>query len=476
MDISTVNQHLVNAEYAVRGPIVIKSDELQENLKKHPEKYPFKKVIPCNIGNPQALLQQPIRFYRDVSALVTSPWMLDDEDIRRKFKPDVLRRAESMLEKIGHYNKTGAYTESLGYLWVRQNVADMMERRDGGVKADPKNIFLTDGASPGIKMILNVLMANEGDAVMIPIPQYPLYSASLSTFNGKPAPYYLDESKGWSLSIDELERAYKEATEAGKKIRALVVINPGNPTGQVLSKDVIRDICKFASEKKLVILADEVYQENVYLPGLEFTSFKSVVGKDFSDVMLASFHSVSKGVIGECGKRGGYMEVHNFDEDIKALLQKLASISLCPNIAGQILVDLMVNPPKEGDESYPEWKREYFGLFNSLTSRAKRLVAGVNGINGMTANDIEGSMYAFPSITLPAKFIAEAESLGRAPDAHWSLLLLEQAGIVVVPGSGFGQRDGTYHCRLTILPPEDLLDEVISGLKKFHESIMERYN
>ena len=101
---------------------------------------------------------------------------------------------------------------------------------------------------------------------MVPVPQYPLYSASIALYGGSFAPFYLNEEKGWSLDLPELERSIAEARAKGLNVRALVVINPGNPTGNSLSEANIRDVLSFASREKLVVLADEVYQENVYVP------------------------------------------------------------------------------------------------------------------------------------------------------------------------------------------------------------------
>lgn len=133
----------------------------------------------------------------------------------------------------------------------------------------------------------------------------------------------------------------------------------------------------FCFRKHIVLMADEVYQENVYVKDKPFVSFKKVLfemGSKYSDNLeLASFHSVSKGFIGECGKRGGYMELVNFDADVKAEVYKLASIGLCPNTIGQLVVDLMVNPPKEGEESYPLYKKERDAIYDSLRRRANLL-------------------------------------------------------------------------------------------------------
>lgn len=126
--------------------------------------------------------------------------------------------------------------ESQGITSVRQEVADFLERRDG-YRADANNIFLTDGASAGVKSILQTIIRdpNTGfrDALMAPIPQYPLYSGSTALYNGTLHPYYLNEERGWSLTVADLDDSLRKAHQQGLTPRALVVINPGNPTGQV---------------------------------------------------------------------------------------------------------------------------------------------------------------------------------------------------------------------------------------------------
>ena len=125
------------------------------------------------------------------------------------------------------------------------------------------------------------------------------------------------------MDLEELERSY---TNAVAKPVAICIINPGNPTGQVLSKDNIRKILQFAYDRQLFVLADEVYQDNIYAEGSAFYSFRSVLmEQDFKDELeLASFHSTSKGYMGECGFRSGYMEVNNLDADVKVQLTKVS--------------------------------------------------------------------------------------------------------------------------------------------------------
>eukprot|EP00494_Astrolonche_serrata_P027690 UN27954 len=196
-----------------------------------------------------------------------------------------------------------------------------------------------------------VFKPNHG--VMIPIPQYPLYTASLAMLGGIPVPYHLKETENWGLDFDELESQIQKAKKEGTDVIGIVVINPGNPTGQCLQEEDLIKLVKFASKHNLVIMADEVYQENIYNPKLKFTSIRKVVyDLKADDVHLINFHSTSKGLIGECGLRGGYFELVNFSKETFAQLYKVFSISLCPNTVGQVATELMVNPPKEGDASY----------------------------------------------------------------------------------------------------------------------------
>jgi aspartate/methionine/tyrosine aminotransferase len=156
--------------------------------------------------------------------------------------------------------------------------------------------------------------------------------------SGTLVPYYLNESEGWSAKGDEIIKSIKEARDAGTVIRAMVVINPGNPTGQVLKRSDLEDIVKICYEENIMLVADQVYQENIYKEGLEFLSLKKVMydlGEPYwSDVELISMHSVSKGLLGECGLRGGYAECVNFSDRAKAMMYKLKSINLCSNTIG----------------------------------------------------------------------------------------------------------------------------------------------
>lgn len=146
--------------------------------------------------------------------------------------------------------------------------------------------------------LFNEPVDGKPSGVMIPIPQYPLYSAVLAEFGLSQIGYFLNEENKWSLDVSELERSYNEAKKTCKP-RVLVVINPGNPTGQVLTRENIIDVIKFAHKHNLFLLADEVYQTNIYDKNSKFYAFKKIVnemGKPYSQMELASFMSVSKGI------------------------------------------------------------------------------------------------------------------------------------------------------------------------------------
>jgi alanine transaminase len=474
--LDSINPKVLECEYAVRGEIVILAQKLQEDLKNNPNSHPFDEILYCNIGNPQSLAQRPITFFREVLALCDHPALLDKAETRALFSADSIKRASQILAQIPG-RATGAYSHSQGIKGLRDEIAAGIEARDG-FPADPNDIFLTDGASPAVHMMMQLLIRSKNDGILCPIPQYPLYSASIALHGGTLVPYYLDEATGWGLEISELKNQLKTAKSSGISVRALVVINPGNPTGQVLSEDNQKQIVNFCKKEGLVLLADEVYQENVYVLDKKYHSFKKVarsMGYGENDISLVSYQSVSKGYYGECGKRGGYMEVTGFRPEIREQIYKLASVNLCSNISGQILASLVMNPPKAGDESYESYSAERDAILSSLARRAKKLEEALNGLEGVTCNRAEGAMYLFPRVRLPDKAIEAAKAANTAPDAYYARRLLNATGIVVVPGSGFRQVPGTWHFRCTILPQEDRIPAMISRLTKFHREFMDEF-
>jgi aspartate/methionine/tyrosine aminotransferase len=447
IQLADLGKTVLETEYAVRGPIVARAAELEKQ---------GREIIYCNIGNPQSLGQKALTWNRQVLALCEYPALM--ELTPSAFPADVIETAKAILAGTKH--GLGAYSESRGVRFIREGVAEFILERDH-IGVDPDAIFLTDGASKGVQTILRLLIGGTRDGIMIPIPQYPLYSATITLYEGRMVPYELDEANGWKLSRTLLEASLAKARAEGTHVKAICVINPGNPTGAVLDEANIAMIIDFARAHGLAILADEVYQENIYLPGDEFVSFAKVLHQlEAKDVSLFSFHSCSKGFLGECGVRGGYFEFRNVPEDVAAQILKLQSVNLCANLAGQVSAYAMVRPPKPGMPSHPQYAAETGAILDALKQRAILLAEGLNRIDGITCNVIAGAMYAFPSISLPA---------GRT-DFDYAMALLEQTGICVVPGSGFGQAEGTAHFRTTILPPTEKLQKVVKDLGEFHRT------
>ncbi len=462
----TVNPNLVEMEYAVRGPIPMRAAELEAQ---------GRKTIPCNIGNPQALGQDPITFYREVISLLEAPGRIArerrlrgvtgvaSEDLLDEYVLDV---AEHVLAQM----KTGlgAYSESKGPRFIREAVAAYIDRRDEvdgrvAVASDPDRIFLTNGASEGAMFILEILISGPDDGVMIPIPQYPLYSAAIKRCGGSLVGYYPDEERGWEMDREILEASLAEAKGRGVNVKAIVVINPGNPTGAILAEHSIGEVIDFAEEHGLLIIADEVYQHNVY--GAEFVSFARVLGE--REVSLFSLHSTSKGFYGECGHRGGYLEVRNapllqgYDLDFADALLKRASVSLCPNTVGQAMTYLMVAEPKEGSPPWERFVAERDAVLAALQDKATLIREALGEMRGVECFGRTGAMYLFPRLSgLP-------EGTG---DFDYCMALLEETGLCTVNGSGFHQRPGTSHLRIAFLPPKEMLAEVLPRWIAFHNA------
>eukprot|EP01082_Thalassiosira_pseudonana_P014153 g11901.t1 g11901 contig6:819761-821867(+) len=366
----TMSQNLRRMQYAVRGEVVIRADAMAAE---------GRKIIYTNIGNPHAVGQKPITYYRQVLSLCDLPAEcgVDNTQVAAAFPSDVIERAIEMRDAIGPAG-TGAYTNSQGIGKFRDDVAHFITARDEHV-ALPSNIFLSNGASAAIENVLTGLIGSNRDAIMIPIPQYPIYSAIISRLGARQVGYFLDEEKNWAITERELEERRTAAVERdGLDIRALTLINPGNPTGQVLGREDLEIICTFCAKHNIVLLADEVYQRNIYDDKKEFVSAKKVAVETpgCENLQLISFHSTSKGLIGECGRRGGYMELHNIDPYVQTQLYKLASSGLCSGVDGQMMTSLMVRPPLPGEESHELFSRQEFEIFSSLKRRAVSLVRG----------------------------------------------------------------------------------------------------
>jgi len=479
INLDNMNPCVKRMEYAVRGPLVIRANEIEKEIQSGVKK-PFDDVIKANIGDAHAMGQEPITFLRQVLSLVAYPALLKSNE----FPADAKERAQAILEGCKN-GSVGSYSDSAGIEVIRRHAAEYIRQRDGGIDSNWENILLCAGASEGIRAVMKLIFNPQNDApqgkkpgVMIPIPQYPLYSATIAEFNMHQIGYYLNEEKNWAMDMSELERSLAEAKQVCEP-KAIVIINPGNPTGSVLSRENIENVVKFAHKEKLFVFADEVYQHNVYADGCAFHSFKKVMnemGAPYNTMELASFMSTSKGYMGECGIRGGYAEICNVDPQVKAMLLKSVSAKLCPTVIGQACMDVIVNPPKEGEPSFPSYSQQKSEILAGLAERAKLVAETFNSMEGMSCNTVQGAMYAFPQLHLPPKAVAKAKENGQAADVFYAFQLLENTGICIIPGSGFGQRPGTYHFRTTILPQNDALISMMERLKSFHVKFMKEYS
>jgi aspartate/methionine/tyrosine aminotransferase len=459
-----VNQNIIDLEYAVRGPIPQRAAKLKQQ---------GKKIIPCNIGNPQALGQKPMTFYREVLSLLENPNIVEREKYL-SFNPinnfnNISKHAINVSEKLLTNMETGlgAYTDSKGQYFIREAVASFIDKRDNidfsksDLQSNPNNIFLTDGASEGAKGVLELLITEKNDGIMVPIPQYPLYSATIKRCGGTQVNYYPDEDNDWTLNKEILDVSIQKAKANKINVKAIVVINPGNPTGAILDKSSIMQVVDFAEENNLAIIADEVYQENLY--GSDFISFAKAIGD--KKIPLFSLHSVSKGFYGECGQRGGYLEVRNPPQvsnsnlSFTELLFKVSSVNLCSNTIGQALVYLMVSPPQNDTDAYELFINEKQTILDDLFAKATIIRKSFEKMDGMECFGKIGALYLFPRMnTLPP----------NTTDYDYCMGLLNKTGLCVVNGSGFGQKSGTHHLRIAFLPSKESLESILPHWIDFH--------
>ncbi|KAJ2943490.1 hypothetical protein O0L34_g16597 [Tuta absoluta] len=328
----TVNKRMLSIDYACRGPILDRAEQIEREIEKGVPK-PFERVIRANIGDPHALGQKPITFLRQVVGLCACPDLLPTAEV----PSDVKKRVQEILADCSS-GSVGSYSPYTGLRLVRSDAARYLTARDG-VPACPHDIILGSGATDLIKSVLELFVHDvdgKPTGVMIPIPQYPLFSSALTELGLQQVNYLLNESNNWSVCLHELRRAWSQASNACH-VRAIVVINPGNPTAQVLSRANMEEIIQFAYENNLFVFADEVYQENIISkPFHSFKKVKTEMGEPYSRLEMASFMTASKGWAAECGLRGALMELQGVQPAVRTALLKSRGVMQCPNILGQI--------------------------------------------------------------------------------------------------------------------------------------------
>jgi len=340
---------------------------------------------------------------------------------------------KAMLE-----NKNG-YSPSSGIKIALEAIEEDARRK--GIK-NIQDIFITTGASEAIEICLTALL-NPGENVLIPEPGYPLYSAIQSKLELVANPYYLDESNGWQPDIDDIKK------KINKKTRAIVLINPNNPTGAVFSKENLEEIVKLALEHNLVVFADEIYDKLLF----DNAKHTSIAGLS-EELPCITFSGLSKNYIAP-GFRIGWGIVsgpRNLLEDYIDAINKILRARLCANHPIQYAIPVALL----GDQSH-------IAQMNSTLERRRNIVLEkIAKIPGISLVEPHGAFYAFPSIDVK-------------DDNHFAIELMKETGVVIVPGKGFGQKPGTSHFRIVILPPEEILTEAFDLIGDFYKKYKEKY-
>ncbi|XP_072295486.1 alanine aminotransferase 2-like isoform X2 [Eucyclogobius newberryi] len=365
--------------------------------------------------------------------------------------------------------------------YVLQRIAEFISRRDGGVTADPHKIIFNSGTQENLKLVLSLLSSGRDDlqtGVLTPVPSPHTLPRLLQYNRLSSVPYRLQQEQGWAVDVEELHRAVTDA-RAHCDPRALFICNPGIPTGHVQDRKSIESVIRFAAAEGLFLLVNEVYQDCVYGPGVEFLSYKKVLlemGQEYSEhVELISFNSLSNGSLGECGLRGGYMELLNTDKVVAERLMVLMGYR-SPAILPQSALEIMVNPPTPGEASYPTYTQEISLIHSNLSHNAQRGYEVMNTLKGVSCQPAMGGIFLFPRLDLPARFLEEAKTLGLQPDVLYSQMLVDKAGVCVGAGSENGSEEETcYYIRLSFAASSDTFQDALSRLCSFHHQLHETY-
>lgn len=340
-----------------------------------------------------------------------------------------------LIEAVARAMKDGhnGYTASPGIVQAREAVAADFSRR--GVETSPDRVLITSGTSEGIELALTAIV-DDGEDVLVPSPTYPLYTAVLAKIGANPVYYRTDASTGWMPDLDHLRQAITPRT------RALVVIDPNNPTGAIYSDDMRRSLIEIAEQYGLVILADEVYGDLAYdgpVPPMATLA---------PDAPIISYSSLSKAYLAP-GWRAGWMAVGATPrlDGALAAIKKLADGRLCSPGPMQYAVTAAL----EGDRSHQDTFRA------ELSARAQLTTARLNAIPGMSCVAPRGAFYAMPKMTLaPGK-----------TDRDYVLGLLRATGILVVYGSGFGTDAADGYFRVVFLAPPAELESIYADMAAF---------
>lgn len=336
-------------------------------------------------------------------------------------------------------NDKNGYAPSSGI-----NSAIEAVRYDAETRKNIRNIldvFVTTGAAEAIEVCLTALL-NAGDNFLMPNPGYPLYTAIESKLECHNNSYYLDEENNWNPDIQDIKNKVNDRT------KAIVLINPNNPTGCLIDREVLEQIVKIAKEYNLVIFADEIYDKLIFDDG-EMLSIASID----PDVSCITFSGMSKNYLAP-GFRLGWGIVSGNSEILSDYVEAINKI-LRSRVSANHPLQYCIEPALTGGDPH------LAEVLNKLKSRANIVEEIINEIEGIDLVKPQGAFYAFPSIDVVS-------------DSHFCIELLKATGVVTVPGSGFGQKPGTNHFRIVICPPEDELREAMNLIKDFYNEYKTR--
>ena len=404
----TINKSakLANVLYDVRGPIVDAAKRMEDE---------GQKIIKLNIGN-------------------LAPFGFDAPE-------------EIQQDMIRNLPQSAGYSDSKGIFAARKAVMHYSQQQQiAGVTLD--DIYLGNGASELIVMAANALLDN-GDELLVPSPDYPLWTAATSLSGGKPVHYLCDEDNGWMPNLADIRAKITPRT------KGIVVINPNNPTGALYSDELLKGIIAIAREHELVLLADEVYDKVLY-EDAKHTALASLS----EDVLTLTFNSLSK-AYRSCGYRAGWMIISgpkHIAKDFIEGLNMLANLKLGSNVPGQYAIQTALG----GYQSINDLVKEG-GRLRRQRDLAYELITAIPGV---TCVKPEAALYMFPRLD-PAIYPIE-------DDRQFFLEVLKETRVMLVQGTGFnwGAPD---HFRIVFLPHEDDLREAVSRLAKFFESYRKKH-
>jgi alanine-synthesizing transaminase len=398
---------LANVLYDIRGPIMDAARRMEEE---------GHKIIRLNIGNLAVF----------------------GFDAPEEIQQDMARNLPN----------SSAYSDSKGIFSARKAV--MHETQKQGIKGITlDDIYLGNGASELIAMATNALLDN-GDELLLPAPDYPLWTAATSLSGGTPVHYYCDEANGWMPDLADIRKKITPRT------KGIVVINPNNPTGALYSDALLKEIVAIAREHGLVILADEVYDKVLY-DGVRHTPIASLS----EDVLTLTFNSLSKSYR-SCGYRAGWVFVSGDKRaatDYIEGLNMLSNMRLCANVPGQYAIQTALG----GYQSINELVQEG-GRLRRQRDLAYELITAIPGV---TCVKPSAALYMFPRL--------DPKMYPIVDDREFFLELLEETRVMLVQGTGFNWHSPD-HFRIVFLPHEDDLREAIGRMAKFLEAYRKRHS